>query len=106
MLSSIESNDPVIFFEPKRCYRGPFYGDPHDVPTWNGHPDADVPEDYYTVPLEQARIVREGSACTVIAYGTMVHVAEQAIKNSEIDCELIDLQTLVCLLYTSDAADE
>ena len=95
LLSSIESNDPVIFFEPKRCYRGPFYGDPHNVPTWNGHPDADVPEDHYTVPLEQARIVREGSACTVIAYGTMVHVAEQDIKNSEIDCELIDLQTLV-----------
>jgi 2-oxoisovalerate dehydrogenase E1 component beta subunit len=95
LLSSIECNDPVIFFEPKRCYRGPFYGDPHNVPTWNGHPDADVPENHYTVPLEQARIVREGSACTVIAYGTMVHVAEQAIKNSEIDCELIDLQTLV-----------
>ena len=98
LLSSIESNDPVIFFEPKRCYRGPFYGDPHNVPTWNGHPDADVPEDHYTVPLEQARIVREGSACTVIAYGTMVHVAEQAIKNSEIDCELIDLQTLRCVI--------
>ena len=87
LISSIECNDPVIFFEPKRCYRGPFYGDPHNVPTWNGHPDADVPEDHYTVPLEQARIVREGSACTVIAYGTMVHVAEQAIKNSEVDCE-------------------
>ena len=67
----------------------------NNVPTWNGHPDADVPEDHYIVPLEQARIVREGSACTVIAYGTMVHVAEQAIKDSGIDCELIDLQTLV-----------
>ena len=95
LLASIECNDPVIFFEPKRCYRGPFYGDPHNVPTWNGHPDADVPEDHYIVPLEQARIVREGSACTVIAHGTMVHVAEQAIKDSGIDCELIDLQTLV-----------
>ena len=26
LISSVESNDPVIFFEPKRCYRGPFYG--------------------------------------------------------------------------------
>ena len=94
LLASIECNDPVIFFEPKRCYRGPFYGDPHNVPTWSGHPDADVPEDHYIVPLEQARIVREGSACTVIAYGTMVHVAEQAIKDSGIDCELVDLQTV------------
>ena len=95
LLSAIECNDPVIFFEPKRCYRGPFYGDPHNVPTWSGHPDADVPEGHYTVPLEQARIVKEGNACTVIAYGTMVQVAEQAIKDSGIDCELIDLQTLV-----------
>ena len=89
LLASIECNDPVIFFEPKRCYRGPFYGDPHNVPTWNGHPDADVPEDHFIVPLEQARVVREGSACTVIAYGTMVHVAEQAIRDSGIDCESV-----------------
>ncbi|MDE0557810.1 MAG: alpha-ketoacid dehydrogenase subunit beta [Candidatus Poseidoniaceae archaeon] len=95
LTSAIESNDPVIFFEPKRCYRGPFYGDPHDVPTWNDHPDGEVPDEYYSIPLEQARIVREGEACTVIAWGTMVHVSEQAIKNSGIDCELIDLQTLL-----------
>ena len=95
LTSAIESNDPVIFFEPKRCYRGPFYGDPHNVPTWNNHPDGEVPEDYYAIPLEEANIVREGSACTVIAWGAMVHVCEQAIKDSSVDCELIDLQTLV-----------
>ena len=95
LTSAIESNDPVIFFEPKRCYRGPFYGDPHNVPTWNNHPDGEVPEDYYAIPLEQANIVQEGSACTVIAWGAMVHVCEQAIKDSGVDCELIDLQTLV-----------
>ena len=33
LTSAIECNDPVIFFEPKRCYRGPFYGDPHNDPT-------------------------------------------------------------------------
>ena len=95
LTSAIESNDPVIFFEPKRCYRGPFYGDPHNVPTWNNHPDGEVPEDYYSIPLEEANIVMEGSACTVIAWGAMVHVCEQAIKDSGVDCELIDLQTLV-----------
>ena len=95
LTSAIESNDPVIFFEPKRCYRGPFYGDPHNVPTWNNHPDGDVPEEYFAIPLEEANIVMEGSACTVIAWGAMVHVCEQGIKNSGIDCELIDLQTLV-----------
>ena len=97
LLSAIECNAPVIFFEPKRCYRGPFYGDPHNVPTWTGHPDADVPEGHYTVPLEQARIVKEGNAFTVIAYGTLVHVAEQAINDSGIACELIALPNPVTL---------
>lgn len=95
LTSAIECNDPVIFFEPKRCYRGPFYGDPHNVPTWKGHEDCDVPEGYYALPLEEARIVREGSACTVIAWGTMVHVAQKGIEESGVDAELIDLQTLL-----------
>jgi 2-oxoisovalerate dehydrogenase E1 component beta subunit len=95
LTSAIECNDPVIFFEPKRCYRGPFYGDPHNVPTWNDHPDGEVPEEYYSIPLEEANIVMEGSACTVIAWGAMVHVCEQGIKDSGVNCELIDLQTLV-----------
>ena len=95
LTSAIECNDPVIFFEPKRCYRGPFYGDPHNVPTWKDHEDGDVPEGYYALPLEEARIVREGSACTVIAWGTMVHVAQKGIEESGVDAELIDLQTLL-----------
>jgi 2-oxoisovalerate dehydrogenase E1 component beta subunit len=95
LTSAIECNDPVIFFEPKRCYRGPFYGDPHNVPTWKGHEDGDVPEGYYSIPLEEARIVREGKACTVIAWGTMVHVAQKGIEESGVDAELIDLQTLL-----------
>ena len=95
LTSAIESNDPVIFFEPKRCYRGPFYGDPHNVPTWKGHPKAEVPEDYYAIPLEKAEVVKKGDSCTVIAWGAMVHVAEQGIMDSGIDAELIDLQTLL-----------
>ncbi len=95
LASAIECNDPVVFFEPKRCYRGPFYGDPHNVPTWNNHPDGEVPEEHYTIPLEQARVVKDGAACTVIAWGAMVHVAEEGIRQSGVDAELIDLQTLV-----------
>ena len=95
LTSSVECNDPVIFFEPKRCYRGPFYGDPHNVPTWKGHPDAEVPEGEFRIPLEEANIVMEGTECTVIAWGAMVHVCQQAIENSGVSCELIDLQTLV-----------
>jgi len=95
LTSAIECNDPVIFFEPKRCYRGPFYGDPHDVPTWADHPDAEVPEEHYSIPLGEARMVQEGGACTVIAWGAMVHVCEQGIRDSGVACDLIDLQTLV-----------
>jgi len=95
LTSAIECNDPVIFFEPKRCYRGPFYGDPHDVPTWADHPDAEVPEEHYSIPLGEARIVQEGEGCTVIAWGAMVHVCEQGIRDSGVACDLIDLQTLV-----------
>ena len=54
LTSSVECNDPVIFFEPKRCYNGPFYGDPHKLSTWKGHPDADVPEGEFRIPLEVA----------------------------------------------------
>ena len=49
-----------MFFEPKRCYRGPFYGDPHNVPTWKGHPGGEVPEGAYRIDLERAETVLEG----------------------------------------------
>ena len=65
------------------------------MPTWKGHPDAEVPDGEFRIPLEEANIVMEGTDCTVIAWGTMVHVCQQAIENSGVSCELIDLQTLV-----------
>ena len=95
LISSIESNDPVLFFEPKRLYRGPFDGDVHNVPRWQGHVGSDVPEGYYSTPLGKAVIVREGTAVTVVTWGTMVHVARAAIDLCGIEAELIDLRTLV-----------
>ncbi len=97
LISSIESDDPVIFFEPKRLYRGAFEGDPERVPPWRDQPAAEVPAGYYGTPLGQAAIVRPGDAVTVIAWGTMVHVAAAAIQQSEVDAELIDLRTLLPL---------
>ncbi len=98
LIASIECDDPVIFLEPKRLYNGPFDGR-HDqqVKTWAGHAAAEVPEDYYHVPLGQAAVVREGEAVTVLAYGTMVHVALAGIEDSGIDAELIDLRSIVPL---------
>ncbi len=97
LISSIESDDPVLFFEPKRLYRGPFDGDPHNVPSWQGRAGSEVAEGYYATPLGKASILREGTAATIVAWGTMVHVARAAIDQSKIPAELIDLRTLVPL---------
>jgi 2-oxoisovalerate dehydrogenase E1 component beta subunit len=94
LISSIESDDPVIFFEPKRLYRGPFDGLAEQVPPWRDQPAADVPDGHYRVPLGKAAIVRPGMAVTVVAWGTMVHVARAAIEEAQLDAELIDLRTL------------
>jgi 2-oxoisovalerate dehydrogenase E1 component beta subunit len=98
LIASIEDDDPVIFLEPKRIYNGPFDGW-HDRPVspWTGHALADVPEDHYTVPLGKARIAREGSDITVLAYGTMVWVSIAAAEHAGVDAEVIDLRTLVPL---------
>ena len=95
LIAAIENDDPVVFLEPKRLYNGPFDGH-HDKPVvpWSKHPLGEVPEGYYTVPLESATIYRPGTQVTVIAYGTMVFVAEAAAAESGIDAEIIDLRSL------------
>jgi len=95
LIASIECDDPVIFLEPKRIYNGPFDGH-HERPVvpWSGHPLAEVPDGYYTVPLESASVFRPGTALTVLAYGTMVWVSEAAARETGIDAEIIDLRSL------------
>jgi 2-oxoisovalerate dehydrogenase E1 component beta subunit len=98
LVSSIEDDDPVVFFEPKRLYNGPFDGDWHKpaVP-WSTHSKGEVPAGHYTIPLSRAEIVRPGADVTVLAYGTMVHVAEAAVRLANVDAEIVDLRTLVPL---------
>jgi 2-oxoisovalerate dehydrogenase E1 component beta subunit len=98
LLAAIEDDDPVIFLEPKRVYNGPFDGH-HDRPIvpWSQHPLGEVPEGYYTIPIGSARVHREGADLTVLAYGTLVHVAQAAADETGIDAEIIDLRTLVPL---------
>ncbi|OED38648.1 2-oxoisovalerate dehydrogenase [Chromatiales bacterium (ex Bugula neritina AB1)] len=98
LAAAIEDPDPVIFMEPKRLYNGPFDGH-HENPVvpWRDHPRGDVPEEYYTIPLGKAAVTRSGEALTVIAYGTMVYVAEAAAVETGIDAEIIDLRTLLPL---------
>jgi 2-oxoisovalerate dehydrogenase E1 component beta subunit len=95
LISSIESDDPVIFLEPKRLYNGPFDGH-HDRPVvpWSQRPSSEVPQGHYAVPLQSAAVFRPGTELTVLAYGTMVYVSEAAAQESGIDAEIIDLRTL------------
>lgn len=82
LLASIHDPDPVLFIEPMRLYRA-FR--------------EEVPEDWYEVPIGEARLVREGSDVTVIAWGPMVPVVEAAAQKAEqegISVEVLDLRTL------------
>jgi 2-oxoisovalerate dehydrogenase E1 component beta subunit len=98
LISAIEDDDPVIYFEPKRIYNGPFDGDPHKpaVP-WSTHPKGEVPDGHFTVPIGKAEIAREGDDLTVITYGTMVHVADAAARGLGLNAEIIDVRTMVPL---------
>ncbi|MGX8011108.1 alpha-ketoacid dehydrogenase subunit beta [Mesorhizobium sp. ORM8.1] len=98
LIAAIEDPDPVIFLEPKRLYNGPFDGH-HDRPItpWSKHELGEVADGHYSIPLGKAVIRRSGSAVTVLAYGTMVYVAEAAAAETGIDAEIIDLRTLLPL---------
>ncbi len=95
LISAIEDDDPVVFLEPKRLYNGPFDGH-HERPAvgWKNHPRGEVPAEHYRVPIGKAAIVRSGTAATILAYGTMVHVALAAVAETGIDAEVIDLRSL------------
>jgi 2-oxoisovalerate dehydrogenase E1 component beta subunit len=96
LISAIEDNDPVVFFEPKRLYQGPFDGEPHKPAiSWANHPLAEVPADYYRIPLGSASVVQQGFDLTALAYGTMVHVALAASAATGISADIIDLRTLI-----------
>ena len=98
LIAAIEDDDPVLFFEPKRIYNGPFDGDPNKPATgWNEHPLGDVPDGHYSVPIGKAAIVRPGNAATIITYGTMVHVCVAAAAALGLDAEIVDVRTIVPL---------
>lgn len=82
LISAIRDPDPVIFLEPKRIYRA-FR--------------EEVPEGDYTVPLGKAKIAREGTDVSVIAWGAMMRIALEAadqVAQQGISAEVIDLRTL------------
>lgn len=82
LLSSIESNDPVVFLEHMKLYRS-FR--------------QEVPEGYYTIPLDKAAVAHEGDDVTIVTYGYMVREslkAAETLKGKGINVEVIDLRTV------------
>ena len=60
---------------------------------------------HFAVSLGTAAVRRQGTALTVLAYGTMVYVAEAAVVDTGVDAEIIDLRTLMPLdLVTIEAS--
>lgn len=91
LISAINDPNPVLFYEHKALYRSVYQ---------------EVPENYYTIPLGKAAILKEGNDISIISYGAGVHWALEILeKNSDISADLIDLRTLQPLdvetLYTS-----
>lgn len=98
LIAAIEDPDPVIFLEPKRIYNGPFYGDYQGkTDGWASHPASEVPSGHYSVDIGTAQVRRPGSDLTILAYGTMVYVAEAAASQAGLDAEIIDLRSLLPL---------
>ncbi len=82
LISAMRSPEPVMFLEPKRIYRAV---------------RQEIPDELYTVPLGEARVVQEGADVTVIAWGSMLHEVLQAAEQLSaegIGLEIIDLRTL------------
>lgn len=80
--AAIESDDPVIFMEPKALYRAA---------------KDEVPEEYYTVPLGKAIVRREGSDLTIVSYGSTMPMCLKAAESAEasgVSVEVIDLRTI------------
>ncbi|MGX7109394.1 alpha-ketoacid dehydrogenase subunit beta [Facklamia miroungae] len=82
LISAIRDNDPVYFLEHMKLYRS-FR--------------EEVPEEEYTVPLGKAKVVKEGTDLTLIAYGAMVQEsvkAAEALSKEGVNVEVIDLRTV------------
>jgi pyruvate dehydrogenase E1 component beta subunit len=79
LAAAIRDPDPVVIFEPKLIYRSE---------------RQDVPEGEYVVPLGKARLAREGTDITLVAYGAMVPLCERAADELDASVEVLDVRSL------------
>ena len=91
LCAAINDPNPVLFFEHKALYRSIYQ---------------EVSDDYFTVELGKASLLKEGNDVTIISYGAGVHWALDTLKtHPEISADLLDLRTLqpldVASIYAS-----
>ena len=81
LLAAIRDPDPVMFFEPKRVYRS--YRE-------------QVPEEDYTIPIGQAKVLSEGTDLTLVTWGATVFQCLEALDQlpEDMSVELIDLRSI------------
>ena len=82
LISALESDDPILFLEPKRIYRAI---------------KQEVSEEKFSVPIGKAKVLAQGTDVTVVAYGAMIREVQKAMvmaKEAGYSVELIDLRTI------------
>ena len=89
LLAAFEDPNPVMFFEHKGLYRSI---------------SEEIPDDYYTIEIGKAAMVREGADVSIITYGMGVHWAKKIVEEESINAEIIDLRTLLPLDFDAVAA--
>jgi pyruvate dehydrogenase E1 component beta subunit len=81
LLASIRDDDPVVFCEPKSIL----------------YSSGEVPEGDYEIPLGEAKLAREGTDASLVAFGATVNIALQAaemLQSEGISAEVLDLRSL------------
>lgn len=82
LVAAIESDDPIVYMEPKRIYRAI---------------KQEVPEEKFAIPIGKAKVLNEGTDLTVVSYGAMIREVQRALimaKEAGVSVELIDLRTI------------
>lgn len=80
LAAAIEDPNPCLFFEHKALYRSVI---------------GQVPDEYYTVEIGKAHLVKEGDQATVVTYGMGVHWAKRVMESLDVRVDLLDLRTLL-----------
>lgn len=90
LTSAIQDENPVLFLEPMKLYRTL---------------KEEVPEEAFTIPIGEAKVVTEGTDVTVISWGPPVHlvksVAQKMNQEKNISIEVLDLRTIAPLDETA-----